>query len=233
MGTGRGRRLCLSRAAPALLPLAPSAHRHPCPPNGSPLAADTLRFVTVGAGSPVDPEHSRHLEHGASLDFYAARGSFAQLAFLDEQRAAVTIWGYATAEEAAQAGVALGAPVELHSFDIDNPRRRPSPPPPPPSSPPQSSPPPPSPRPPSPPAPALPPETTASDDAGSGGGSTALYVSIALNVVLLLACLVGALCWLKSRGFGRAHTKPVILELGRAETKSAAERDVEASAGQV
>ena len=25
-------------------------------------------IVTVGAGSPVDPERSRHLEHGASLD---------------------------------------------------------------------------------------------------------------------------------------------------------------------
>ena len=77
-----------------------------------PHTADAVHFVTVGAGSPVDQDHHRALR--AETPFFAARGSFAQLAFLDEHRMQVRIIGYEKG----------GGVVDLHRFEIENPRRR-------------------------------------------------------------------------------------------------------------
>ena len=185
--------------------------------------ADEMHFVTVGAGSPIDTDHHRNLSTSVRVPFFSARGSFAQLSFYDENRAVVRIIGY----DSQVAGI---GPVELHRFEIDNPRRRPpspsppspSPPPPPPPSP-STLPPPPSTRssPPSPtPSPLAPPRASPSPPPPSPppqlGWSPLLLGSIALNAVLFLVFVCLGICYYMNRRPNRS----VLLEISNSGGKA-------------
>jgi len=73
-----------------------------------PFTAESMHYVTVGAGSPIDHDHHHSLS--ASVPFFDAEGSFARVDVVDKHTAVVRILGYGGAE--------------LHRFEIDNPRRK-------------------------------------------------------------------------------------------------------------
>ena len=78
-----------------------------------PFTADQMHFITVGAGSPIDTDHHRTLQ--ADTHLFKAEGSFAQLSFVDKHTANVKILGLNTSGQGVK---------ELHSFVMDNPRRK-------------------------------------------------------------------------------------------------------------